>query len=341
MSQKKKFEASTDHLGDFYLTCDGKPVVYLAQLPGIVAAVHTAGGCRAKTNLANEVSGRFYLGRYYSSELAAAVKAFKCKICSLQKQLPKKSHDGRITSWEILDRIQIDATTIATTSSKLTGSHGFKYVLTAIDCLSKKGWAFATKTLKPEEIVPFLVRIFDAHGVPNILQTDNGGQFVNDVIAWLTRMMGFRHLKSAPRTPQSQGQVERFNQTFKRRLFSWIRSHRGDDTRETWHTLGIKAVLLDYNSSYHTTIGCEPNTLFHSRLSTPTLRKTAVDDRKALFRFVRNDDARFPLAVSADIRALQENNQTHHVVKFLEQRKSLLRRVESKTTQTQIWNHMR
>uniref|UniRef100_A0A183C7W7 Integrase catalytic domain-containing protein n=1 Tax=Globodera pallida TaxID=36090 RepID=A0A183C7W7_GLOPA len=58
--------------------------------------------------------------------------------------------------------------------------------------------------------------LFTRHGIPETLVSDNGTQFTSNEFAKFTAANGINHLFSAPYNPMSNGQVERFKDTFKR-----------------------------------------------------------------------------------------------------------------------------
>ena len=51
------------------------------------------------------------------------------------------------------------------------------------------------------------------HGVPNKVMSDQGREFINSVNSHLFRITGVKHIISLAYHPQTNGLVERFNQT--------------------------------------------------------------------------------------------------------------------------------
>ena len=96
---------------------------------------------------------------------------------------------------------------------------GKQYLLTCIDYLT--GWAeaipLASKkaALVREAIAYHLVA---RYGLPEVILSDNGGEFTGSVIEDWMRECGIRHHKTSPYHPQSNGKVERFNGTIQRLL---------------------------------------------------------------------------------------------------------------------------
>lgn len=59
-------------------------------------------------------------------------------------------------------------------------------------------------------------------GLPTILQTDNGKEFVNRLMIEFLNQHGIEIRRGRPRHSQNQGQVEHVNQTITRRLGKYL-----------------------------------------------------------------------------------------------------------------------
>ena len=60
--------------------------------------------------------------------------------------------------------------------------------------------------------------LFAAHGLPEQLVSDNGPQFSSAEFETCMKANGIKHIRSAPGHPATNGEAERFVQTFKRAL---------------------------------------------------------------------------------------------------------------------------
>ena len=76
------------------------------------------------------------------------------------------------------------------------------------------------------KVSPFWIRLFftlncpnyhapPRHGIPELLLSDNGPQFLSSVFAKFAEEYSFTHITSSPRYPQSNQEVERAVQTVK------------------------------------------------------------------------------------------------------------------------------
>lgn len=65
------------------------------------------------------------------------------------------------------------------------------------------------------EIINNVKSVFAAHGIPDIMMSDNGPQFSSAEFAQFAKSYGFTHVTSSPRFPQANGEAERAVQTLK------------------------------------------------------------------------------------------------------------------------------
>nr|VZI10430.1 unnamed protein product [Spirometra erinaceieuropaei] len=89
--------------------------------------------------------------------------------------------------------------------------------------------------------IAFLRRIFSQHGLPEVLVSDNGSQFISSAFEDFCRQHNIQHLRSPPYHPQSNGQAERFVDTFKRALLK----ARGEGTTDEI----VQAFLFSYRTT--------------------------------------------------------------------------------------------
>ncbi|XP_035899336.1 uncharacterized protein K02A2.6-like [Anopheles stephensi] len=92
------------------------------------------------------------------------------------------------------------------------------YYLLVIDTFTKSPEIVATTTMTAKTTIRILREIFSRFGMPNVLVSDNGTQFTSTEFELFCTINGIEHLRTAPFHPQSNGQAERFVDTFKRAL---------------------------------------------------------------------------------------------------------------------------
>ncbi len=94
---------------------------------------------------------------------------------------------------------------------------GYWYLI-LVDAFSKWPEVFKTTSITAQTTIALLSKLFSSYGPPEILVTDNGTQFTAIEFATYCENLGITHLRSPAYHPQSNGQAERFVDTFKRSL---------------------------------------------------------------------------------------------------------------------------
>lgn len=85
------------------------------------------------------------------------------------------------------------------------------------------------KSKSAKEVAEELTKIFFIWGAPQLLQSDNGKEFVANVIDEVVAVWPYcKILHGRPRHPQSQGSVERANGDVKGMIKTWM-----DDNKST------------------------------------------------------------------------------------------------------------
>ena len=144
--------------------------------------------------------------------------------------VPKKEkiHNPIVSTYP-LERIQAD---IVDLDSIKGFNHQHRYVLTIIDHFSKYAWAY-TMTQKSANKVydafnDLITNILKDKQI-NILQTDNGKEFLNKKLTDLLNKHKIKHITSTPYSPRTQGVIERFNRTLKQMIFKRITENKKKD----------------------------------------------------------------------------------------------------------------
>ncbi|GJW69484.1 reverse transcriptase domain-containing protein [Tanacetum coccineum] len=94
-------------------------------------------------------------------------------------------------------------------------SRGNKYILVAVDYLSKWVKAKALPTNEARVICKFLKSLFARFGAPRVIISDRGTHFCNDQFAKVMQKYGVTHRLSTAYHPQTSGQVEAFRTAYK------------------------------------------------------------------------------------------------------------------------------
>src|SRR6266540_917580 len=96
---------------------------------------------------------------------------------------------------------------------------GNRYIVIAMDYFTKWPIAKAIKEATVKTVSKFIYeKIICKHGCPQVLQSDQDTHFVNRVIQDLSEKFRIKHRLSTLYHPQTNGLVERFNQTLCEKL---------------------------------------------------------------------------------------------------------------------------
>lgn len=146
----------------------------------------------------------------------------------------------------------------------LEDKNSYKYILTMIDCFTRWVELVPTKTLEAEECAQaIMVRIFLRHGLPKEIRSDNGTQYVNQVVQELLKKVNVHHHRVIPYHPQANGIVERANQEIMRHLRCLVVDL---DSANNWSQM---LVMVQYilNHTVHTTTGETPYDMLYGRVA--------------------------------------------------------------------------
>ncbi|GJX57318.1 reverse transcriptase domain-containing protein [Tanacetum coccineum] len=130
----------------------------------------------------------------------------RCDICQRQGKISQRDEmpQNSIQVCEIFDIWGIDF------MGPFPSSRGNKYILVAVDYLSKWVEAKALPTNDARVVCKFLKSLFSRFGAPHAIISDRGTHFCNDQFAKVMLKYGVTHRLSTAYHPQISGQVEDF-----------------------------------------------------------------------------------------------------------------------------------
>ncbi|GJR00001.1 reverse transcriptase domain-containing protein [Tanacetum coccineum] len=146
----------------------------------------------------------------------------RCDICQRQGKITQRDEmpQNSIQVCEIFDMWGIDF------MGPFPSSRGNKYILVAVDYLSKWVEAKALPTNDARVVCKFLKSLFSRFGAPRAIISDRGTHFCNDQFSKVMLKYGVTHRLSTAYHPQTSGQVEVSNRGLKRILERTVGENR-------------------------------------------------------------------------------------------------------------------
>ena len=168
-------------------------------------------------------------------------------------RLPVQNPNEHVTAPE--DAMQIELV------PELPPSGSYENIVTAMDVFSRFLFAYSTSNQDAKRIAEVLNNIMTKHAyLPTTLISDNGTAFMSHVIKEVAGVLGITLKHATTKHAQTIGLLEQSHASIKQAL-----KIETGEWRSLWHKYIIIAVL-NYNTSYHTSIGCEPSRGFHGRI---------------------------------------------------------------------------
>ena len=144
---------------------------------------------------------------------------------------------------------------------ELPPSGRYENIVTAMDVFSRYLFAYPTSNQDAKTIAKVLINIMTKHAyLPTTLISVKGTAFMSHTIKEVTGVLGITRKHATTKHAQTIGLLERSHASIKQAL-----KIETGERRSLWHKY-INIAVLNYNTSYHTSIGCEPSRVFHGRI---------------------------------------------------------------------------
>lgn len=229
---------------------------------------------------------------YYWNGMTDTIKDYvnRCIICQRSK-IQRKTYKAPMvittSSTEPFERVTIDLVSY----SDIT-SYSNKYILTLQDDLTRFVQAYPIPDKQATTIAKSLLSFCQHYGIPKRFHSDQGGEFVNNILKQLMKLLGSQHTFSTAYHPQTNGALERFHAVLRDhiRMYSTKKSHDWDQI--------VPLAIMCHNTSLNQSTGFTPHELLFGYK--PRLLYTLKDSRE----YTTNDylnDLNERLKISRDI----------------------------------------
>ena len=176
-------------------------------------------------------------------DVAAYVKT--CHICQVTGK------PNQVVKPAPLQPIPVEATPFGYLQLDCVGplpssKNGCSYLLTIMCQVTRYPAAYPLRAITTRSIVKALSQFFSIFGIPKVVQTDQGSNFMSRVFSQVMRQLNIKHHTSSAYHPQSQGALERFHQTLKSLLRAYcMELGRGWEEGLPWLLLASREVVQE------------------------------------------------------------------------------------------------
>lgn len=198
------------------------------------------------------IAKRFYWPKMYSE-----VKEF-CKSCP-ECQLTT----GRTPAYAPLIPLPVVDTPFERIGVDIVGpveksQRGNRFILVICDYATRYPEAYPLREVTAKQIATVLLRFFSQVGIPREVLTDQGPNFMSHTLQKVYQLLGIKRVRTTPYHPQTDGLVERFNQTLKSMLRKYV-----SDTGKDWDKW-LPFLLFAYREVPQASTGFSPFELLYA-----------------------------------------------------------------------------
>ena len=207
-------------------------------------------------HLGKEKTTRRILQRFYWPTVHRDIAEFcqQCQVC--QRTAGKRVVRAPLVPLPVIsqpfERIAMDIIGPLPKSRR-----GHRYVLVVCDYATRYPEAVPMKYIDAASVAEELLQIFTRVGVPQEILTDQGANFTSQLLTELYSMLHVQPIRTTPYHPQTDGLVERFNQTLK----GMLRKAAKDEGKD-WDTL-LPYLLFAYREVPQASTGFAPFELLY------------------------------------------------------------------------------
>ena len=200
---------------------------------------------------------------YYYSGLANRNRQWvmQCEVCIKYKRINgRQIRPKMINNTEHVlgpeDILEIDIL------PNLPNSAGFQNIVTMIDVFSRCLFAYPTQNSTAKTIGRCIVDVMTRHSsLPILILSDKRwSQFRSEVVAEIAHILEIQISHASTKHAQTIGILEKTHASIKTAL-----ELSTGERRSMWHKY-VQIAIINYDTTYHETPGCEPSTVIHGRI---------------------------------------------------------------------------
>ncbi|KAL2099488.1 hypothetical protein ACEWY4_003882 [Coilia grayii] len=199
------------------------------------------------------IAARFYWPGLYKDVQHFCKTCSKCQLTSIRKTSPYP-----------LQPLPVIETPFSRIAMDLVGplersQTGHRYILVICDYATRYPEAFPFRKIAARPIAQALLQLFSRVGIPQEVLTDQGTAFLSRTMKQVYSLLGIKGIRTTPYHPQTDGLVERYNQTLKGMLRKFVAVNGKDWDR--W----LPYLLFAYQEVPQASTGFSPFELLYGR----------------------------------------------------------------------------
>ena len=200
--------------------------------------------------------------KYYYPGLARKIRAWviNCPDCIANKLIDTRQIRPKMLSSTEFTFGPEDCSDVDILPN-LSSSNGYKHIITMMDVFSRYLFAYPTQDMTARTVGRCIIDVITRQCyLPTIILTDKGSQFRSDVVNQIAQTLDIRNSHASTKFAQMIGILERTHASLK----TCMKISTGE-RRSMWHKY-VQIAVMNYNTSYHESLGCESTTVFHGRI---------------------------------------------------------------------------
>ena len=196
---------------------------------------------------------------FHWQDMEEDVEAFLASCPECQKLSPGGTLDELIYNTTMVDR-PFRKVSFDTVGPLPADENGNTFIIVAIDCFSRVVELKAAKSTSAKEAARFMLEVFGRYGPPEVVHSDRGTQFVNNLVEEFMSLLTSLQSTTLPYRPQANGICERVNGEVMRHLRAITMDN--PNRKSDWSDyLPLCSRIINY--SYHSAIGTFPAKLLY------------------------------------------------------------------------------
>ena len=144
----------------------------------------------------------------------------------------------------------------------LPRSAGYQHIITMIDVFSRYLFAYQTQNMTAQTVGKCIIDVMTRHAyLSTTMISEKGSQFTAEVVQEITKILDIEIRHATTKHAQTIGILEKTHASIKTSL-----KISTGERKSMWHKY-VQIAVINHNTTSLESIGCEPSTVFHERIS--------------------------------------------------------------------------